>query len=259
MAGKGDRESCREAGNRHRRTIRAREALLALVLVVAVLVAGAMSASGESDSPTPTPPPPDAATRSDTSLPPTRSRPVALGHPPPPQPPTDEERFAEGYSSMSPDERAWFQYMLMTEEQRVWFGYLIMSPDERAWFQYMLMSEEQREAFARMVDPLGAEVTSDPARPPGSYGPMAPDVAYPSAWDHLAWCEASGYWQTNTGNGYYGGLQFLHSTWVGYGGLTFAPRADLASREQQIVIAERVLAHQGWRAWPACSSRLGFR
>ncbi|MDP9443636.1 MAG: transglycosylase family protein, partial [Actinomycetota bacterium] len=77
-------------------------------------------------------------------------------------------------------------------------------------------------------------------------------------WNRLAQCESSGRWHINTGNGYYGGLQFAWSTWRGFGGGRFAPRADLATREQQILIAERVLRVQGWGAWPACSSRLGL-
>lgn len=82
----------------------------------------------------------------------------------------------------------------------------------------------------------------------------APD----SDWDRLAQCEASGNWNINTGNGYHGGLQFSPSTWTGYGGGQFAPTADKATREQQIVVAERVLASQGWGAWPSCSSQLGL-
>jgi hypothetical protein len=81
----------------------------------------------------------------------------------------------------------------------------------------------------------------------------------PSVWDDLARCESGGDWHINTGNGFYGGLQFTGQTWLGHGGGEFAPRADLASREQQIVVAERVLASQGWGAWPACSAKLGLR
>jgi Transglycosylase-like domain len=77
-------------------------------------------------------------------------------------------------------------------------------------------------------------------------------------WDDLAHCESGGDWAINTGNGYYGGLQFSSATWLGHGGAEFAPRADLAAREQQIAVAERVLASQGWGAWPACSRRLGL-
>jgi len=79
-----------------------------------------------------------------------------------------------------------------------------------------------------------------------------------SEWDRLAQCESTGNWHINTGNGYYGGIQFSARTWTGFGGGQYAPRADLASREQQIVVAERVLAVQGWGAWPACSRKLGL-
>jgi hypothetical protein len=73
-------------------------------------------------------------------------------------------------------------------------------------------------------------------------------------WDALAQCEASGNWAANTGNGYYGGLQFTQQTWKGYGG---QGNPANASREQQIAVAERVLAGQGPNAWPSCSKRLG--
>lgn len=87
----------------------------------------------------------------------------------------------------------------------------------------------------------------------------APSQAASGAtWDRLAQCESSGNWSINTGNGYYGGLQFYQPTWESFGGREFASRADLATREQQIAVAERVLARQGWGAWPACSSRLGL-
>jgi len=74
-------------------------------------------------------------------------------------------------------------------------------------------------------------------------------------WEALAQCESSGNWSIDTGNGYYGGLQFSPSTWSAYGGSGSA--AD-ASKEQQIAVAEQVLAGQGWGAWPACSAKLGL-
>lgn len=80
-----------------------------------------------------------------------------------------------------------------------------------------------------------------------------------AVWDSLAQCESGGNWSANTGNGYYGGLQFSLSTWLGYGGDQFSYWPYDASRVQQIVIAERVLAGQGWGAWPYCSSKLGLR
>lgn len=88
--------------------------------------------------------------------------------------------------------------------------------------------------------------------------PSAPSVANGSVWDSIAQCEATGNWSINTGNGYYGGLQFSQSTWAAYGGTQYAPRADLATREQQIAVAEKVQAAQGWGAWPGCTSKLGL-
>lgn len=80
-----------------------------------------------------------------------------------------------------------------------------------------------------------------------------------SAWDAVAQCESGGNWSINTGNGYYGGLQFLQSTWLAFGGGAYAARADLASRTEQIAVAERVLKAQGWNAWPVCSKKAGVR
>src|SRR5215207_3320673 len=76
-----------------------------------------------------------------------------------------------------------------------------------------------------------------------------------STWDALAQCESGGNWATNTGNGFSGGLQFSPSTWAAYGG---TGSASDASREQQIAVAERVQASQGWGAWPSCSAKLGL-
>ncbi|MFC8178470.1 MULTISPECIES: transglycosylase family protein [Nocardiaceae] len=82
----------------------------------------------------------------------------------------------------------------------------------------------------------------------------APD----SDWDRLAQCEAGGNWGINTGNGFQGGLQFSPSTWNSHGGQQYAATANQASREEQIAVAEKVLASQGWNAWPSCSSSLGL-
>lgn len=75
-------------------------------------------------------------------------------------------------------------------------------------------------------------------------------------WDHVARCESGNNWGINTGNGYQGGLQFSPSTWSSHGGSKYAPSAHLASREQQIAIAEHVLATQGRGAWPVCGRGL---
>ncbi|WP_323181215.1 transglycosylase family protein [Streptomyces virginiae] len=78
------------------------------------------------------------------------------------------------------------------------------------------------------------------------------DAASVTTWDKVAQCESGGNWSINTGNGYYGGLQFSASTWTSFGGGTYASRADLATKKQQILIAEKVLAVQGQGAWPNC-------
>jgi len=93
----------------------------------------------------------------------------------------------------------------------------------------------------------------------GTKQASAPAVSNASTWDSIAQCEATGNWAINTGNGFYGGLQFTQSTWEAFGGGQYAARADLASREQQIAIGEKVRAGQGWGAWPSCTSKLGLR
>jgi resuscitation-promoting factor RpfA len=76
-------------------------------------------------------------------------------------------------------------------------------------------------------------------------------------WDRIAKCESGGNWKINTGNGYYGGLQFSASTWRGFGGGRYAPTADRATKNQQIYVATKVQKVQGWGAWPTCSKRAG--
>ncbi|MEU1530514.1 transglycosylase family protein [Streptomyces fagopyri] len=81
-------------------------------------------------------------------------------------------------------------------------------------------------------------------------------AATASEWDAVAQCESGGNWSINTGNGYYGGLQFSASTWAAYGGTAYASTADKASKSQQITIGEKVLAAQGKGAWPTCGTGL---
>lgn len=134
----------------------------------------------------------------------------------------------------------------------------------------------QKKTTKRVVT-VNGKVTSDevvserevkPAKPKtvarakgaaGNTGAAAPAVADGSVWDSIAQCESGGNWSINTGNGYYGGLQFAASTWTGFGGGEYAPTADQATREQQIAIAQKVQAAQGWGAWPACTASLGIR
>ncbi|KPI01838.1 Transglycosylase-like domain protein [Actinobacteria bacterium OK074] len=81
-------------------------------------------------------------------------------------------------------------------------------------------------------------------------------AATSSEWDAVAQCESGGNWSINTGNGYYGGLQFSASTWAAYGGTAYASTANQASKSEQIAVAEKVLAAQGKGAWPTCGTGL---
>lgn len=90
-------------------------------------------------------------------------------------------------------------------------------------------------------------------------GTEVPPVSNGLIWDALARCESGGNWAINTGNGFYGGVQFDQNTWERQGGLRYAARADLATREEQIAIATVTQVSQGWGAWPVCSGRAGVR
>ena len=79
-----------------------------------------------------------------------------------------------------------------------------------------------------------------------------------TVWDRVASCESGGNWSINTGNGYYGGLQFSDSTWDAYGGERYASTANRATKAQQITVAQKVLAAQGPGAWPTCGARAGL-
>ena len=79
-----------------------------------------------------------------------------------------------------------------------------------------------------------------------------------SVWDDLAGCESGGNWGINTGNGYYGGLQFSLGTWEGSGGAEFAAYPHDATRDEQIIVAERLRAARGYAPWPACRAKLGL-
>ena len=104
--------------------------------------------------------------------------------------------------------------------------------------------------------------TAPPAPPPppvvrlvaadGGYN----DPSNPAAWDRLAGCESGGNWAINTGNGYYGGIQFSLSSWQSVGG---PGRPDQASRETQIAMGQRLYNAGGWKHWPSCTLQLGYR
>lgn len=105
--------------------------------------------------------------------------------------------------------------------------------------------------------PVPAE-TEVPAAPAPPATPEAPAVPSGSVWDALAQCESNGNWAMNSGNGFHGGIQFMHSTWVSMGGRQWAEYPHEATREQQIEVASRLQAQSGWGQWPACTARLGL-
>jgi hypothetical protein len=107
---------------------------------------------------------------------------------------------------------------------------------------------------APMEATLFVVATAAPPRPAPAGGTAGGD----SVWDALAQCESGGNWAINSGNGYYGGLQFSHGTWHNYGGGEFADYAHEATREEQIIVAERLRAARGYAPWPACRAELGL-
>ncbi|MFJ2259024.1 transglycosylase family protein [Streptomyces sp. NPDC087844] len=127
------------------------------------------------------------------------------------------------------------------------------------------MSIKRMRYAAVVVAVLALPAPAEAAAPPTpAPGPATADRApYACAKDRWPWgcvakCESSGRWNANTGNGFYGGLQFRQPTWRAFGGLAYARRADLATRDEQIRVAEEVLRVQGWKAWPTCSKRYGL-
>ncbi|MBG0568996.1 LysM peptidoglycan-binding domain-containing protein [Actinoplanes aureus] len=89
--------------------------------------------------------------------------------------------------------------------------------------------------------------------------PASPAQAASVNWDAIARCESGGNWRINTGNGYYGGLQFSRGTWRAYGGAKYATTANRATKAEQILVAERVLRGQGLGAWPHCGKRNAYK
>ena len=123
----------------------------------------------------------------------------------------------------------------------------------------MPAKEKHRSSRVSRLARIGAIVgTTGAAIAIPFVGATGAHAAPTSVWDAVAFCESTNNWSINTGNGFYGGLQFTQSTWAEFGGLAYAPRADLATKDQQIAIAEKVLAVQGPGAWPVCSVKAGL-
>lgn len=105
------------------------------------------------------------------------------------------------------------------------------------------------------LKPIIATVAAAAALTVGPAAVASANTGWTVNWDAIAQCESTGNWSINTGNGYQGGLQFAPGTWASHGGHEFAPGAHLATKEQQIIVAERVLRTQGIGAWPVCGKR----
>lgn len=129
-------------------------------------------------------------------------------------------------------------------------------------------SVEYTDMYTAMADIAAALATLPPPPPPPvtvaprqvqTRPPVIVDPSDPGVWDALAHCETRGNWATDSVPGFAGGLGFANGTWASNGGTEFADSAADATREQQIEIAQRVLAGSGWGAWPGCSSLLGLR
>ncbi len=109
------------------------------------------------------------------------------------------------------------------------------------------MSRPRRLAVTALVSLAASAALASGAAQADGHAPV---------WLELATCESSNRWNTNTGNGFYGGLQIFQPTWAEHGGLDLAPRPDRATPDQQVTVAEEILRDQGWEAWPTCAQRL---
>lgn len=125
--------------------------------------------------------------------------------------------------------------------------------------EVLRLQEQARQAQIKAREAAEASKQAQVPKPaPKPVPRQVVRVSQGSVWDALAMCESGGRWNINTGNGFYGGIQFDIGTWLSNGGGAFAARADLATREQQIAIASKVQANRGFAPWPACARKLGL-
>ncbi len=136
----------------------------------------------------------------------------------------------------------------------------IPAPDEQLAHRPLPVPAVEAPKPAQTAAPMASQAapSAAPQAPAPRPAPAAsaPAVADGSVWDRLALCEAGGNWAINTGNGYYGGLQFNLNSWRAVGGTGYPHQA---SREEQIMRGEMLRARQGWGAWPACTAKMGLR
>jgi hypothetical protein len=117
---------------------------------------------------------------------------------------------------------------------------------------------EPRAADSPVTVPMEATLYAVPTAPVASASRPVPAFVGGGVWDALAQCESGGNWAINTGNGYFGGLQFSLGTWNQYGGAEYAAYPHQATRAEQIAVAERLRAARGYQPWPSCRAKLGL-
>jgi hypothetical protein len=163
----------------------------------------------------------------------------------------DVDRFLAAFTAATPEEQFNLQWAAMSDLDR-WLAGQFFAEVERA--EAERQAEEARQAAAAQQRAAASRQRQSAPAAASSGGGASGGV-----WDAIAQCESGGNWAINNGNGYYGGLQFNGGTWRAMGGTAYASTADQATKAQQIEIAERVLAAQGWGAWPGCARKAGLR
>lgn len=137
---------------------------------------------------------------------------------------------------------------VVAKAEHEWFGGVVAARIERERVAAEVAAETQRKAEAAAKQAPAPSQPAAPSAPSGGGG----------KWEIIAQCESGGNWSISTGT-FEGGLQFFPQTWAAYGGGQYAAHAYQATKAQQIAIAEKVLAAQGWSAWPVCSRKAGYR
>ena len=178
---------------------------------------------------------------------------------------TPEEQFALAYQISSPEQQSDFDAWIASLHGAL--GYVdevsrFLEGQEQARQAEAARQEAARQEGARQEAARQQAARQQAARQPAApqRSAAAPSVSGGGVWDTLAQCEAGGNWAYPTvSGGFSGGLMFHYKTWNGFGGQAYAPAAHQATRDQQIAVAQKVLASQGWNAWPGCSRKLGLR
>lgn len=134
--------------------------------------------------------------------------------------------------------------------------YTTKTPEEEAWDGEGEDVPPEEAPVDNSGDNGQEETTEDAPPEPGNIPGVS--LEEERMFDQLAECESGGDWHINTGNGYFGGIQFNSQSWNAVGGQDFADTPDQATREQQIIAGKRLKDEQGWGAWPACSAKYGF-